>query len=176
MKNFNANFELVDNHANISTSVLNNVPRKIMATILALNGPNLNLLGDREPSLYGNKNLDEINQNLLAICKNKGHQLVAFQSNSEHTLIDRIHSSKKEGVKFIIFNPAAFTHTSIALRDALLAINIPFIEVHLSNIHGREEFRQSSYFSDIARGVICGFGNLSYELALNAALVELDHK
>jgi 3-dehydroquinate dehydratase-2 len=101
---------------------------------------------------------------------------LAFQSNSEHALIERIHTAKEEGTKYIIFNPAAFTHTSIALRDALLAIDIPFIEVHLSNIHAREEFRQSSYFSDIAKGVICGFGSLGYELALNVALVELGHQ
>jgi 3-dehydroquinate dehydratase-2 len=145
-----------------------------MSTILVLHGPNLNLLGNREPDLYGNKSLKEINQGLMNTCIEKKHQLVAFQSNSEHTLIDRIHTAKKEGVQFIIINPAAFTHTSIALRDALLGTSIPFIEVHLSNIHGREEFRQSSYFSDIATGVICGFGSLSYELALNAALVQLE--
>ena len=145
-----------------------------MAIILVLHGPNLNLLGIREPDLYGNKSLEEINQGLMNACKEKKHQLVALQSNSEHTLIDRIHTAKKEGVQFIIINPAAFTHTSIALRDALLGTSIPFIEVHLSNIHGREEFRQSSYFSDIATGVICGFGSLSYELALNAALVQLE--
>ena len=145
-----------------------------MSTILVLHGPNLNLLGNREPDLYGNKSLKEINQGLMNTCIEKKHQLVAFQSNSEHTLIDRIHTAKKEGVQFIIINPAAFTHTTIALRDALLGTSIPFIEVHLSNIHGREEFRQSSYFSDIATGVICGFGSLSYELALNAALVQLE--
>jgi len=145
-----------------------------MATILVIHGPNLNLLGTREPDLYGNKSLEEINQGLMNACKEKKHQLLALQSNSEHTLIDRIHTAKKEGVQFIIINPAAFTHTSIALRDALLGTSIPFIEVHLSNIHGREEFRQSSYFSDIATGVICGFGSLSYELALNAALVQLE--
>jgi 3-dehydroquinate dehydratase-2 len=145
-----------------------------MSTILVLHGPNLNLLGNREPDLYGNKSLKEINQGLINTCIEKKHQLIAFQSNSEHTLIDRIHTAKKEGVQFIIINPAAFTHTSIALRDALLGTSIPFIEVHLSNIHGREEFRQSSYFSDIATGVICGFGSLSYELALNAALVQLE--
>ena len=145
-----------------------------MAIILVLHGPNLNLLGIREPDLYGNKSLEEINQGLMNACKEKKHQLVALQSNSEHTLIDRIHTAKKEGVQFIIINPAAFTHTSIALRDALLGTSIPFIEVHLSNIHGREEFRQSSYFSDIATGVNCGFGSLSYELALNAALVQLE--
>jgi 3-dehydroquinate dehydratase-2 len=145
-----------------------------MATILVIHGPNLNLLGTREPDLYGNKSLEEINQGLMNACKEKKHQLLALQSNSEHTLIDRIHTAKKEGVQFIIINPAAFTHTSIALRDALLGTGIPFIEVHLSNIHGREEFRQSSYFSDIATGVICGFGSLSYELALNAALVQLE--
>ena len=146
-----------------------------MATILVLHGPNLNLLGTREPNLYGNKNLDDINKSLLGTCKSKGHELLTFQSNSEHNLIERIHDAKTEGATFIIFNPAAFTHTSIALRDALLGVNIPFIEVHLSNIHGREEFRHSSYFSDIAAGVICGFGSLSYELALDAALVELGH-
>jgi len=146
-----------------------------MATILVLHGPNLNLLGTREPNLYGNKNLDDINKSLLGTCKSKGHKLLTFQSNSEHSLIERIHDAKTEGATFIIFNPAAFTHTSIALRDALLGVNIPFIEVHLSNIHGREEFRHSSYFSDIAAGVICGFGSLSYELALDAALVELGH-
>ncbi|MBT7438061.1 MAG: type II 3-dehydroquinate dehydratase [Cellvibrionales bacterium] len=145
-----------------------------MATILVLHGPNLNLLGSREPDLYGKKDLEEINQGLMNACIEKKHQLIALQSNSEHTLIDRIHVAKKEGVEFIIINPAAFTHTSIALRDALLGTSIPFIEVHLSNIHGREEFRQSSYFSDIAAGVICGFGSLSYELALNAALVQLE--
>ncbi len=145
-----------------------------MATILVLHGPNLNLLGSREPDLYGKKSLEEINQGLMNACIERKHQLIALQSNSEHTLIDRIHTAKKEGVQFIIINPAAFTHTSIALRDALLGTGIPFIEVHLSNIHGREEFRQSSYFSDIATGVICGFGSLSYELALNAALVQLE--
>lgn len=145
-----------------------------MATILVLHGPNLNLLGSREPDLYGKKSLEEINQGLMNACIERKHQLIALQSNSEHTLIDRIHTAKKEGVQFIIINPAAFTHTSIALRDALLGTSIPFIEVHLSNIHGREEFRQSSYFSDIATGIICGFGSLSYELALNAALVQLE--
>ena len=145
-----------------------------MAIILVLHGPNLNLLGSREPDLYGKKSLEEINQGLMNACIKRKHQLIALQSNSEHTLIDRIHTAKKEGVQFIIINPAAFTHTSIALRDALLGTSIPFIEVHLSNIHGREEFRQSSYFSDIATGVICGFGSLSYELALNAALVQLE--
>ena len=145
-----------------------------MATILVLHCPNLNLLGSREPDLYGKKSLEEINQGLMNACIERKHQLIALQSNSEHTLIDRIHTAKKEGVQFIIINPAAFTHTSIALRDALLGTGIPFIEVHLSNIHGREEFRQSSYFSDIATGVICGFGSLSYELALNAALVQLE--
>ena len=145
-----------------------------MATILVLHGPNLNLLGNREPDLYGEKSLEEINQELINACIEKKHKLMAFQSNSEHTLIDKIHTAKKEGVQFIIINPAAFTHTSIALRDALLGTSIPFIEVHLSNIYGREEFRQSSYFSDVATGVICGFGSLSYKLALNAALVQLE--
>ncbi len=145
-----------------------------MATILVLHGPNLNLLGSREPNVYGSENLDSINQNLTDICVKKGHHLLALQSNAEYELVDRIHDAKKEGVNFIIINPAAFTHTSIALRDALLAVDIPFIEVHLSNVHAREAFRHHSYFSDVASGVICGFGKLSYELALLAALDQLD--
>ena len=145
-----------------------------MATILVLHGPNLNLLGTREPDVYGTESLEDINQKLTDICINKGQHLLTLQSNAEYELIDRIHDAKKEGVNFILFNPAAFTHTSIALRDALLGVDIPFIEVHLSNVHTREEFRQYSYFSDIAKGVICGFGSLGYELALTAALKQLD--
>lgn len=145
-----------------------------MATILVLHGPNLNLLGTREPDVYGHETLDDINQTLTDICMDKGHHLLSLQSNAEYELIDRIHDAKKEGVNFIIFNPAAFTHTSIALRDALLAVDIPLIEVHLSNVHKREDFRQYSYFSDIANGVICGFGSLGYEMALTAALEQLD--
>ena len=141
-----------------------------MATILVLNGPNLNLLGTREPEIYGNSTLDDINKRLSNIATAAGHHLLVLQSNAAYELIDRIHDARQEGVNFIIFNPAAFTHTSIALRDALLGVKIPFIEVHLSNVHRRESFRQTSYFSDIAEGVICGLGNQSYELALNAAI------
>jgi 3-dehydroquinate dehydratase II len=140
-----------------------------MATILVLHGPNLNLLGLREPGIYGATTLDDINRNLTQIAIAAGHHLQTLQSNAEYELIDRIHDARKEGVDFIIINPAAFTHTSIALRDALLGVDIPFIEVHLSNVHKREAFRHHSYFSDVAQGVICGFGVTSYELALQAA-------
>ena len=141
-----------------------------MATILVLNGPNLNLLGIREPGVYGSQTLVDIAANLVTLARNLGHQLTCFQSNAEHELIDRIHAAFREAVDFILINPGAYTHTSIALRDALLATRIPFIEVHLSNVHAREPFRQHSYLSDIARGVICGCGALGYELALQAAL------
>ena len=149
-----------------------------MATILALHGPNLNLLGTREPGVYGATTLDQINQNLKSLASDAGHQLNSFQSNAEYQLIDRIHAadnkhSSKEMADFIIFNPAAFTHTSVALRDALLAVAIPFIEVHLSNVHRREAFRHQSYFSDIAEGVISGLGPQGYELALMAAMNKL---
>ncbi len=144
-----------------------------MATILVLHGPNLNMLGLREPGIYGAATLATINQQLTQICLDAGHHIQTLQSNAEYELIDRIHDASKEGVDFILFNPAAFTHTSIALRDALLAVNIPFIEVHLSNVHKRESFRHHSYFSDIAQGVICGFGANSYTLALQAALKTL---
>jgi 3-dehydroquinate dehydratase-2 len=140
-----------------------------MATILVLHGPNLNLLGLREPGIYGATTLDDINRNLTQIAIAAGHHLQTLQSNAEYELIDRIHDARKEGIDFIIINPAAFTHTSVALRDALLGVDIPFIEVHLSNVHKREAFRQHSYFSDVAQGVICGFGATSYELALQAA-------
>lgn len=145
-----------------------------MATILVLHGPNLNTLGSREPEIYGSETLQEINQRLSEACLQKGHHLLSLQSNAEYELIERIHEARKEGVNFILFNPAAFTHTSIALRDALLASEIPFIEVHLSNTHSREAFRRQSYFSDIAVGVICGFGAASYDLALQAALNKLN--
>jgi 3-dehydroquinate dehydratase II len=140
-----------------------------MATILVLHGPNLNMLGLREPGIYGAATLATINQQLTQTCIDNGHHLQTLQSNAEYELIDRIHDSRREGIDFILFNPAAFTHTSIALRDALLAVDIPFIEVHLSNVHQRETFRHHSYFSDIAQGVICGFGANSYLLALHAA-------
>jgi 3-dehydroquinate dehydratase-2 len=141
-----------------------------VCNLLVLNGPNLNLLGSREPSHYGVQSLDEIHARLGVLMKQAGGQVLIFQSNAEHELIDQIHAAPHEGIDFIIFNPAAFTHTSIALRDALLAVNIPFIEVHLSNVHAREEFRRHSYFSDIAVGVISGLGPIGYELALQAAL------
>ena len=145
-----------------------------MATILVLHGPNLNLLGSREPEIYGSDNLEDINQRLTELSVDGGHHLLALQSNAEYELVERIHDASREGVNIILFNPAAFTHTSVALRDALLAVAIPFIEVHLSNVHGREPFRQHSYFADIAIGTISGFGAMSYELALNAALDHLN--
>jgi 3-dehydroquinate dehydratase-2 len=140
-----------------------------MATILVLHGPNLNLLGLREPGIYGATTLEDINRKLTQTAQEAGHHLQTLQSNAEYELIDRIHDARNEGVDFIIINPAAFTHTSVALRDALLGVNIPFIEVHLSNVHKREAFRHHSYFSDVAQGVICGFGATSYDLALQAA-------
>ena len=144
-----------------------------MARVLLLNGPNLNLLGSREPSVYGKDTLATIEQRATAQVRQAGHELVAFQSNAEHELIERIHHSKRDGIDFMVFNPGGFTHTSIALRDAILAVGLPFIEVHLSNVHARESFRRHSYFSDIAVGVIAGLGALGYELALRAALERL---
>lgn len=144
-----------------------------MANILVLHGPNLNLLGTREPEHYGRTTLAEINQDLTAIAANAEHSLMAFQSNAEHELIEQIHAAYADSVDFIIINPAAFTHTSVAIRDALAASKIPFIEVHLSNVHAREEFRQHSFFSDIAVGVIAGLGAQGYELALQAAFSHL---
>ncbi len=145
-----------------------------MASILVLHGPNLNLLGTREPEIYGATTLDEINQELKEAAENAGHHLQFLQSNAEYELIERIHDARQEGINFILINPAAFTHTSVALRDALLGTEIPFIEVHLSNVHARESFRAHSYFSDIAVGVICGLGPQGYRLALDAALTRLD--
>ena len=144
-----------------------------MASILVLNGPNLNLLGTREPEIYGSQTLADISQDLAETAASLGHQLECFQSNAEHALIDRIHAARDEAVDFILINPAAFTHTSVALRDALLGVQIPFIEVHLSNVHAREPFRQHSYLSDVAVGVICGLGAQGYYLALQAALAQL---
>ena len=140
-----------------------------MAKILVLHGPNLNLLGTREPEHYGADTLTDIAQQLQASAEEKSHQLESFQSNAEHELIDKIHAARGN-TDFIIINPAAFTHTSVALRDALSGVDIPFIEVHLSNVHARESFRKQSYFSDIAVGVICGLGAQGYELALQAAI------
>lgn len=144
-----------------------------MATILVLHGPNLNLLGTREPEVYGSETLADINERLSQTCLAAGHHLLHMQSNAEYELIERIHDAREEKIDFIIFNPAAFTHTSVALRDALLAVGIAFIEVHLSNIYKREAFRHHSYFSDIANGVISGLGSQSYDLALQAALHRL---
>lgn len=144
-----------------------------MATILALHGPNLNLLGTREPEIYGKTTLADIDAQLFQQCLDQGVHYLALQSNAEHELINRIHEARQEDVDFIVINPGAFTHTSIALRDALAGVNIPFIECHLSNVHAREAFRHKSYLSDIALGVICGFGAKSYELAISAAINEL---
>ena len=145
-----------------------------MATILLLNGPNLNLLGSREPQHYGAATLSEVVQRLRALAGEAGHQLVDVQSNAEHELVDAVQRAAG-AVDFIIINPAAFTHTSVALRDALAAVSIPFVEVHLSNIHAREDFRRRSYFSDLAAGVISGLGATGYELAMRAAIQQLEH-
>jgi len=141
-----------------------------LAKILVLHGPNLNLLGTREPEIYGRATLASIDAGLVATAKAAGHELQVFQSNAEHALIERIHAAGGEGVAWIVINPGAYTHTSIALRDALAGVAIPFIEVHLSNTQAREAFRQHSYFSDIAFGVISGFGAASYALALDFIL------
>ncbi len=140
-----------------------------MANILVLNGPNLNLLGIREPGHYGKQTLQDIEQSLLNKAAQLQHQLKFYQRNAEHELVELIHQAFQNDTHFIIINPAAFTHTSVAIRDALLATQIPFIEVHLSNVHAREPFRKHSYFSDIAQGVIAGLGGQGYELALEAA-------
>jgi 3-dehydroquinate dehydratase II len=144
-----------------------------VAKILVLHGPNLNLLGVREPEVYGQQGLAEINAALAERAERDGHELAWFQSNAEHELIGRVHQARDEGTEIILINPAAFTHTSVALRDALTAVEIPFIEVHLSNLHAREPFRRHSYFSDLAVGVISGFGADSYRLALEAALARV---
>ena len=145
-----------------------------MAQFLVLHGPNLNLLGNREPEHYGQVTLAEIDQQLEAIARARGHEIDHFQSNSETDLVERIQAAPDQGVDFILINPAAFTHTSVAIRDALVAVAIPFVEVHLSNVHAREPFRRHSYFSDLAVGVIVGFGPRSYEMALGAMIEKLD--
>jgi len=144
-----------------------------MARVLLLNGPNLNLLGAREPAIYGADTLESIEKRSSSVAREGGHELIAFQSNAEHELIDRIQAAPAAGVAFLIFNPGGFTHTSVALRDALLGVRLPFIEVHLSNPQSREPFRRHSYFSDIAVGVIAGFGAYGYELAVRAAAQHL---
>ncbi|MDS4029020.1 MAG: type II 3-dehydroquinate dehydratase [Candidatus Contendobacter sp.] len=141
-----------------------------MAKLLLLNGPNLNLLGTREPGVYGSTTLAAIEQHCAELARTLGpHELSCFQSNAEHELLDRVHAARREGIAFVVINPAALTHTSVALRDALLGVGIPFIEVHLSNVFAREPFRHHSYLSDIAVGVISGLGAQGYELALRAA-------
>jgi 3-dehydroquinate dehydratase-2 len=146
-----------------------------MAKLLLLHGPNLNLLGSREPEVYGRATLAEIDGELVARAAGAGHQLDCMQSNGELALIDRIQAAGGDGTAFILLNPAAFTHTSVAIRDALAAVAIPFIEIHLSNPHAREPVRHNSFFSDLAVGIIAGFGADSYRFALDAALARLDH-
>lgn len=144
-----------------------------MAKLLVLHGPNLNLLGTREPGVYGHTTLAQIDQALLAQAQGAGHAVESLQSNAEHVLVDRIQAARGDGTALILINPAAFTHTSVAIRDALAAVAIPFIEIHLSNPHTREDFRRHSYFSDLALGVVCGFGADSYRYALEAAIKRL---
>lgn len=144
-----------------------------MAKILLLNGPNLNLLGKREPEVYGHDTLEDICNSLIKKAEQEGHELLHCQSNREYVLIERIHEAQDEGVAYIIINPAAFTHTSVAIRDALLGVSIPFVEIHLSNVHARESFRHHSYLSDVADGVICGFGAQGYEFALQSAISKI---
>lgn len=146
---------------------------RILATLLLLNGPNLNLLGQREPAIYGHATLADIEQELAQRTAGAGHTLHHFQSNAEHELVERVQAARNDGTDFILVNPAAFTHTSVALRDALAAVAIPFIEIHLSNPHAREPFRHQSFFSDLAVGIVAGFGADSYRLALTAALNRL---
>ena len=144
-----------------------------MARILVLHGPNLNLLGEREPGIYGHARLDDINARLVEQAREAGHELEAFQSNAEHELVDRVQAARADGTAFLLVNPAAFTHTSVALRDALAAVKLPFIEVHLSNPHAREPFRHTSYFTDLAVGLVCGLGADGYHYALDAAIARL---
>ena len=152
------------------------IPRKqkrTMRRLLVLHGPNLNLLGTREPEVYGRVTLGEIDQALMARAKEAGIELATFQSNHEGALVERVHAARTEAVEFVLINPAAYTHTSVALRDALAGVGIPFVEVHLSNVHRREPFRHHSYFSDLAEGVICGLGWKGYLYALEFALERL---
>ena len=144
-----------------------------MAKILVLHGPNLNLLGTREPEIYGHATLAEIDAGLASQGSEQGHEVECFQSNAEHELIERAQRARQDGTAFILINPGGFTHTSVALRDALVAAAVPFIEVHLSNIHARETFRRNSYFSDLAVGLVCGLGPLGYSLALTAAIARV---
>lgn len=152
------------------------MPNKTNNNILLLNGPNLNLLGTREPEIYGGETLAMIEARLVQLAAAGGAKLTAYQSNAESDLVDRIQQASRDGVNFIIINPAAYTHTSVAMRDALAAVRIPFIEVHLSNVFAREAFRHKSYFTDIAVGIICGLGAKGYELALAYALAEPENR
>lgn len=145
-----------------------------MARILVLHGPNLNLLGSREPEIYGTDTLEAIDARLIAAAREAGHELSTLQSNAEHELVEAVHAARDEGATYIVINPGAYTHTSIALRDALLAVEIPFIEVHLSNVYARESFRRNSYLSDVAEGVISGLGARGYAFALQAAIDALE--
>lgn len=145
-----------------------------MADILVLHGPNLNLLGTREPEVYGLETLDDINNRLLKDAERAGITLKCFQSNAESELIEAVHQARADGVRFIVINPAAYTHTSVAIRDALAGVAIPFIEIHISNVHARESFRHHSYFSDLAVGVICGLGSFGYDCALASAIKKLN--
>ena len=140
-----------------------------MANLLLINGPNLNLLGSREPDIYGSETLADIEADLTRVAKELGHELTAFQSNAEHEIVERIHQAGRDATGFLLLNPGAFTHTSVAIRDALLAVGLPFIEMHLSNTFARETFRHRSYFSDIAAGCVFGLGSYGYELAMRAA-------
>lgn len=140
-----------------------------MANVLLLNGPNLNLLGEREPDLYGHDRLPDLELRLTDQARSLGHTLACFQSNHEGMLIDRLHEARRDGTTFLLFNPGGYTHTSVALRDAVLAVTLPFIEIHVSNVYARERFRRRSHFSDLAVGTIAGFGTQGYELALSAA-------
>ena len=160
--------ELAQNVQRIAAIFINKI--RIMAKILVIHGPNLNLLGTREPDHYGSTTLSQIDDQLAELASQSGHSLSAVQSNAEHELVDAVQKANGDNTDFIIINPAAFTHTSVALRDAMAAVAIPFIEVHLSNVHARETFRQHSYFSDLAIGVISGLGAMGYQLALNAII------
>lgn len=146
-----------------------------MSSILVIHGPNLNMLGQREPSLYGHESLEQVDGRLDALARDLGTSVACRQSNAEHVIVEWIQAAPADGVKAIVINPAAFTHTSVAIRDALLASGLPFIEVHLSNIHAREPFRRHSYLSDAAHGVVTGLGPLGYELALRAAIARVEH-
>jgi 3-dehydroquinate dehydratase II len=145
-----------------------------MTKLLTIHGPNLNLLGTREPEIYGTMTLADIDAGLVTQAQAAGHEMECFQSNAEHDIVDRVHSARDQGVAYILINPGAFTHTSVAIRDALLGVAIPFIEVHLSNVHSREAFRQHSYLSDVAVGCVIGLGARGYGLALQAAIEKLE--